>query len=197
MTVEIEGLLQTDAVDALNTDMGATSSITQNSVNDHVHRSTGHKASKVITLGADETTASENIFQVTGTVQIIKLYAIITDASTLVNCTGAFFELDAGGAQTEITNNDGVLSGMAVGTFMVKNGLATETMAVANNATAVLTEQALDKRVYQSCVITQMLSTATYIRFTYTTTDSPIDAQITVYCEFLPVSDGTSTLVAV
>lgn len=154
-------------------------------------------ASKTITLTANAGAQSLNCFQVTGTVEICKLYALVVDTGTFVNCTGAHFETDDGAAQSDITKNDGVLSGMAVGTYMAKNALAAVTMAVANNATAVLTEQAADKEAFQAFVVTQKTAANTYIRFTYATTDAPIDAQILVFAEYKSVEDGISALVAV
>jgi hypothetical protein len=179
---------------ALDTAFDPTT-VTENSVNDYVHRGRGHIVSKEITLSVNNGTQSLNVFQLTGTCEVMRLYAFVTDATTFTNCTAAFFELDDGAAQVAITKNDGVLSGMAVGTYMAKNALNTVTMAIANNATGVVTEQAADKRAFQTFIITQKTGQNTYVRFTYTSTDTPVDAKITVYAEYQNAAGGT--LVAV
>jgi hypothetical protein len=168
-----------------------------NSVHDYLERSVGDVISKTITINANDTSASVNVFQVTGSIEIIRLYGVITTATTLTNCTGAYFNLYDGTASVALTKNDGVLSGMAVGTAFIKNATATTTMAVADNAVGAVTEASSAKFFYPA-IVTQKTGANTYIRFTYTTTDAPADATFTIFAEYrLPPAGFTGGLVAV
>jgi len=162
------------------------------SVHDYFHRISGTLKNKVITLTASAATQSLNCFQLTGSIEIFKLYGVITTATTLTNCTAAYFNLYDSTDVVALTKNDGVLSGMAVGTLFVKNASAGTTMAVANNVAGALTEPASNKSFYPF-IITQKTVADTYIRFTYTTSDTPIAATLTIYCEYSPIGDGTLT----
>ena len=179
---------------ALNT--AEPSSLTTEGVYEHLDRVVGHKTSKTITLSASNTTASENIFQITETVQVFRLYAEITDASTLANLTAASFDLWDSTAAVQLTAAGGVLSGMGTGTYIFKSGLAANNFDVNNNVAGAVTEQTYEgSDIYSRVLLTQKTGADTYIRFTYTTTDTPINAQLKVYVEYHAVDDGT--LVAV
>lgn len=172
------------ALTALNTPL--TDAPSMGSVNDFAHRGSGFKADKPITLNVNNGTQSLNCFQVIGTVEIKKLYAFITDATSLANCTAAFFETDDGAAQVALTLNDGVLSGMGVGTFIAKTATAASTMSIANNAAGAIVDAG-----FSSFAITQKTTQNTYIRFTYTSTDAPVNAQMMVFCEYVSMgADG-------
>jgi len=166
-----------------------------NSVHDHLERAGGHIISNEITLSANAGAGTNNIFQVTKTVKVFRLFAFITDATVLANLTAGQFTLWDGAADDAITKNDGVLSGMAVDTFMAKNALKTVTMAIANNVNGAVTEQAADKKAFQSFFATQKTGQNTYIRWKYTTTDAPINAKLLVLAEYKGLNGGT--LVAV
>jgi hypothetical protein len=173
--------------------------IQDDSVHDYFHKSIGQLVEKTITLDADATTASENIFQLTGAVEIVSLHGFIVDATTLVNLTAASFDLWDGTIADQITKNDGVLSGLAVGTKFLKNAAKTVTMAVLDNATCVVEEGASLAKVYAPFEIIQKTGVNTYVRFTYTTTDSPIDAQLEIHCRYRPdtYNSTAGTLTAV
>jgi hypothetical protein len=180
----------------LNTSISETG-VENGSVHDYLERAVGDVISKTITINANNTSASVNVFQLVGSIEIIRLYGVIKTATTLTNCTGAYFNLYDSTASVAITKNDGVLSGMAPGTFFLKNATATTTMAVANNAVGAVTEASSTKFFYP-CVVTQKAGANTYIRFTYTTTDAPANATFTIYCEYRqPPVGETGSLVAV
>lgn len=164
----------------------------QNSVHDFLERAAGKQISKVITLSASGTTASVNIFQITGSVYVQRLYAVVTAATTLVNCTAASFDLfPTGGAAVQISAATGVLSGVAVGTIITKTGLAADIFTVSDAVGAVVTEQGwAGSDVFNGFLVTKKIAANTYIRFTYTTTDAPINAQLTVYAEYRGIAGG-------
>jgi len=161
------------------------------SVHHYLEHGEGETVTKTITLSASGATASENIFQLTGTVEIVGLHGGIVDATTLTNLTAGHFELYDSAAAVDLTKNDGVLSGMAVGTFIMKNAVASVTMGIANNVAGALTEGATGVKSFQSFFVTQKTGANTYIRFTYTTSDAPINAQIFIEARYKSHNNGT------
>ena len=103
-------------------------------------------------------------------------------------------------AAVDITDNDGTLSGMAVGTMLIKNAAKSETIGIADNAAGVVVEGASLTKAYSTFVVSQKTGGAnTYVRFTYTTSDAPIAAQIEWHCRYRPEEYGgvMGTLTAV
>jgi hypothetical protein len=148
---------------------------------------------KVITLNVNNGTQHLNCFLVTNTVEVFKLCGFITTAGTLTNCTGAYFNMWDGTVRTAITKNDGVLSGLAVDSAFFKTAAAGTTMSVANNVAAVLTEPAADKNAFSSFIVTAKTGVATYIAFSYSSTDTPVDATFTICCEYRTLDSGLLT----
>jgi len=69
---------------------------------DHaMYHAGGISTTNEITLSASNTTASVNIFQITGSVKIMSIYGVVTDAAT--NLTAGFLELYDGGNHPDIT----------------------------------------------------------------------------------------------
>lgn len=164
------------------------------SVHDYLHRSAGQTVSKALALSANNTSASVNAFQLTGSVEIMKLYAVLTAKTTLANCTAARFELYDSTAAVVLTKNDGVLSNAGVGTVIAKNAIATTTFSKADSVAGALMEAAT-VGTYYPFIVVQKVAANTYVRFTYTTTDAPANAVLTVFAEWRPINGGT--LVAV
>ncbi len=181
-------------IQALNTEAPAT--ITPESVYWHLEETTGSQVSKVVTLSVSGGTQSLNCFQLTGTVEVLRLYAEITSAATLVNCTNVFFELYDSAASVDITKSvaGAVLSGLAVGTFLVKDAAAGVVLAVADNADGAVTEGSSTK-IFDQFFVTQKIGENTYVRLTYTSTDAPIAATIKVYCDYIRMGSGTLVVV--
>jgi hypothetical protein len=165
------------------------------SVHDYLERASGEPLSKTITLNANNTTANVNVFQLTGSVEIFKIWGKIATKTTLANCTDVHFDLYDSTAAVALTKSTtGVLSAMAVGTIFVKNAPAATVITVADNVAGALTEPAANKAFYPF-IVTQKTGANTYIRFNYTTTDAPANATATIYVEYRPM--GVGTLVAV
>jgi hypothetical protein len=76
--------------------------IQDDSIHSYFHASVGEGVSKVITLGGTGAT-SLNIFQLTGTVEVLSLHGFITAAATLTNMTGVHFELWDSTAAVDLT----------------------------------------------------------------------------------------------
>jgi len=169
-----------------------------NSLHSHVDRIGGHVLSNDITISANNTSANIDCFQITGSIEILRIYGAIKTITTLANCTAAYFDLfTAGDAADVITKNNGVLSGMAVGTFFTKEAVKTETMTVINNATISVTEPATNKKTFTPFIVTQKTGADTFIRFNYTTSDAPANAVFTVYVEYREPPNEGGSIVAV
>jgi len=166
--------------------------LVDDSVFETLHRTIGHKVEKTITLDANGATASVNIFQITGTIHIYRLYAEVTNASTFTNCTAASFDLWDSTSAIQITAASGVLSEVPVGTYIFKSGLATNAFDTNSAQSGSLTEQTYEgSDVFSRFIVTQKTAADTFIRFTYTTSDAPIDAALTVYVEYRELNGGT------
>lgn len=176
-----------------------TDGITLLSVHDYLRDSTGWTASKEITLAGNAGPESVNIFQITGSCEIVSIYAAISEVTTLANLTAGHLELWDGSAAVDITLNDGVLSGMGVGTILSKNGLVTDTIGISDNSVGAVMEASTPAKAYVPFFVTQKTGVATYIRWTYTTTDAPIAAKMIWGCRYRPRAyDGVlGTLAAV
>ena len=169
-----------------------------NSVHDHLDRAVGHVLSNDITIDENNGSANVNCFQITGSVEIYRIYGAIKTATTLTNCTATYFDLfTAGDAADVITKNDGVLSGMPAGTFFSKEGVKTVTMTVLDPSTIIVTEPATDKKQFTPFIITQKTGVDTFVRFNYTTTDAPANAVFTIYVEYRKPPSGGGTITAV
>ena len=79
-----------------NTSMGGEP-IEGDSIHDYFHKSVGEHISKTITLAADATTASVNIFQLTGTVEVVQIKGFVTAVTTMADCDAASLDWVARG----------------------------------------------------------------------------------------------------
>jgi len=133
---------------------------------------------------------SVNIFKVTKSVLLLSLRAMISEANTLTNATAVHFDLWDGTSSIDLTLNDGVLSGMGVGTFLVKSDLMSATVNIMDPVAASALDGPYGVGSYTQVFATQKTGVNTYIRFNYTTTDAPIDAKLVVQARFRPVTLG-------
>lgn len=157
-----------------------------------VIRSGGKIVSKTITLSANNTKASVNVFELSGTCRVLALYGRVKTVTTLTNLTAAYFNIWDGTAQRDLTLNTGaVMSGFGVGAFFAKLLRSTVVMSVQNNSFGIFVEDTSNKKQFQEFFVIQKAATATYIRFTYTTTDAPINAELEIFCEFVDEDNGT------
>jgi hypothetical protein len=156
----------------------------------------GKHISKEITLNANNTTASVNIFQVTGNVRVLAIHGHVKTKTTLTNLTNAYLAVYDGTLERALTKVTGVsMSGFNVDAYFAKTLDSSQAMSVSNNAIGAFLEPSTDKNAFQEFIVIQKTGTNTYIRFTYTTTDAPINATLEVHIVF---TDGdTGTIVAV
>ncbi len=146
---------------------------------------------KVITLTANAGSQRLNCFQLTGSVQVTKLYGVVTTATTFATCTAASFQLWDSTAAIDLTANTGDLSALAIGTCFAKVGLAAAVWGLLDNVAGALLEPAAAGQVFSQFIVTQKAAgAATFIALNYTTADAPIAATFTITAEFVPMSGG-------
>lgn len=175
---------------------GFTGSGSDNTPEGAAIRTGGKHVTNTITLSANNTSESVNVFQFTGTLDCLLLHAFIVDATVLTNCTGCYFDLWDGSVSVPLTKASpgGDISGFGVGSVLTKIDAASSDLDVKNNNQVNLLEVSGNK-VAQAFEIIQKAETDCYIRFNYTTTDTPIDAQIKVDLNYADIDSGTITAV--
>ena len=154
-------------------------------------RTGGKHVTKTITLSANATSASVNCFQITGVVSVMSLHAEIVDATVLNNCTSVYFDLWDGTTSSSITKTTGAaISGFGVGSFLIKDSNNASAITTIQNNQARIVESGSGQHVELGFVAIQKASTNTYIRFNYTTTDAPINAQLEVHITYKDIDSG-------
>ena len=170
-----------------------TGTASDNTPEGAIIRAGGKHVDKTITLSANNTTASVNVFTFTGSVFGLSLHADVVDATTLANCTNCYFDLWDGTNSVPLTKVTGAdLSGAGVGSFMLKTATASSALTINLNDQVRMVEVSGNK-TSQGFAATAKTGVTNYLRFTYTTTDTPINAQIEVHVEFADIDSGTFT----
>lgn len=172
------------------------SSPTTNSINETLVRSGGILVTKSITLNVNNGTQQLGCFTLTGSVLVQRLWGALTDTTTLTNCTATYFDLYDSAAAVVLTKNDGVLSGLPVGTVFAKAGLAAATFAVSDNTNGAVSEPAAAGVYFSECCVTKKTGATTTIRLVYTSTDAPANATALISCIYAPVTAGSSLVPA-
>lgn len=159
-------------------------------------RTGGKHLTKEITLNANATTANVNVFQITGNVKVLAIHGHVKTKTTLTNLTNAYFAIWDGTVERALTKTTGAsMSGFNVNGYFAKTKDVSVALTTANNAAGNYVEPSSDKNTFQPFIAIQKTGTDTFIRFTYTTTDAPINATLEIHIEF---SDSdTGTIVAV
>jgi hypothetical protein len=146
------------------------------------------------TLVANNTTAAVPIFSLTGTVDVLALYGIVTTVLGSNN-TAAFFRLNDQTAQVSITLATGTtLSSAPVGSLILRNALAATALVLKSSAAGAIVEPntAAAPDPFVPFMITQKTgSITTNIEFDYTTTNTPTTGVIQFFAKYLPVSSGS------
>lgn len=155
-------------------------------------RAAGHMLTKEVTLDANNSSDNKNLFKITGTILIEGIFAEITDATTLTNCTNVYLDLYDGAFADIITLDGATISGFNVGGYLHKEQDSTNALHAHSNATCLVSEPS-DKKVHHPFLVTQKSGADTYIRLHYTTTDAPINAKIMFFVCAKCVNGGTIT----
>ena len=147
------------------------------------------------TLSANNTTAHVPIFSLTGVIDLIDLYGVVT--TTLgANQTAAGFRLNDQTAQVDITLAAGTtISAAPVNSLIARTALAATALTYKSAAAGAVMEPnaATTTDTFLPIVLVQKTgAVTTNIEFSYTTTDTPTSGVIQFFAHYLPKSAGSS-----
>lgn len=156
----------------------------------------GMVLTNTLTFTGDGATVATPLFHITGTVQVLGLWGVVTTA--LENHTAAHFRLNDQGAQVDITKASGTtLTNVVAGSTIVKKGLAGTAVTLLDNANGVVSEPTTVETLYFSpFVLVKKTGAVTDIEYVYTTSDSPTSGAIQFFVNWIPVSEGGKLEVA-
>lgn len=147
------------------------------------------------TTNASNTTVAVPIFGLTGSVEVLGIWGVITtDLSS--SHTAAAWRLNDQTAQVDITLATGTtLSSKKAGSVIVKKDKASAALALLDNAAGVVSEPTTLETTYDSPFrIVKKTAATTNIEYRYTTTNTPATGAIQFFCRYRPISsDGTLT----
>lgn len=158
------------------------------------------RAVSVKTLTASNTTATLNIFQLTGSVRILQLYGVVT-GTIGANHTASAFGLTDGTNQVPIATAAATpLSAAPTDSIVlvdgIKPGASPDPAVVIVANLPALGMQASGAPIFQPFEVVQHSGTATYIGYQFATTDTPTSGQITFFVVYERIS-GDGALVPV
>lgn len=140
-------------------------------------------------LVGNNTTVSVPLFTITGMVEVRAIWGVVTTVLGSNN-TAAYFRLNDQTAQSDITLSTGTtLSAAAVGSIIVKKGLAAAAVTLLTSAQERVSEPTtLETTYFSPFVAVAKNGATTNIEFTYTTTNAPTTGAIDFYIRWLPLS---------
>lgn len=148
------------------------------------------------TLSANNTSTNVNLFLLTGTEQIFQLHGEITAITTLNNITNCYFDLWDGTVSVPLTKTTtAAMSGFVVGSFFIKDSDVTTALSTINANQGRVQEAAAGAKEGAPFITTSKLATNTYIRFNYTTTDTPINATFEFHLVYADIDNVVITAV--
>lgn len=166
------------------------------SVNGSLRIDANHKAiqvggvvSRKSTLSGNNTTVVTPVFSITGTVNVVALYGVVT-TDLGANNTAAYWRLNDQTAQPAITLATGTtISAVKAGSTIVKKGLAAAALTLLDNSAGRVSEPTtLETTFFSPFVAMKKTAAETDIEFVYTTTDTPTTGVIQFFAVWLPVS---------
>lgn len=141
-------------------------------------------------LIVSNTTGSNLLFGITGSIEVRALYGVVTTVLSS-NITAAFYRLNDQTAQPAISLATGTtLSSAAVGSVISRGRLAATALTFIDAAAARITEaSAVNLMYFSPFILTQKTGgVATNIEFRYTTTNTPATGVIDFYLRWIPLS---------
>lgn len=150
------------------------------------------------TLVGSGATVAVPIFHVTGSVQVLAIFGVVTTVLGSNN-TAAYWRLNDQTNQSDITLNTGTtLSALPVGSILVKKGLAaTALLALSSSQERVSEPTTLETMFFSPFVAVQKTAgVTTDIEFVYTTSDTPTSGAIQFFCQYLPIGQGSKLTTA-
>jgi len=144
-------------------------------------------------INANASTSTTNIFRVLGSVIIYRLYAGVNQPLSS-NITDVSYDLWDGTVSTAITlaGAEAVnISAAPVGSVIAKTGANTASLAYFSSAAGVYNENAVANTLpFKPFLVVQKNGVDTFIRFTYTTTDTPASGELVHELLWVPLGQG-------
>ena len=141
-------------------------------------------AEKSITLDANNTTKSHDVFKITGSVRVLGLEGVVTTVLDS-NVTAAHLRMDDGTNQVAVTLATGTtLSSAAIDSLITHDG--------DNTAAVTLTTSAQVRRVagtFSEYILMAKNGTDSHLEFRYTTTNTPTSGVVKWTLIWVPLSD--------
>jgi hypothetical protein len=131
----------------------------------------------------------KNIFKIYGSSSIDRFLMKVVRVGTLNNLTNLFMTIWDGTNQVILADDGAILSGAPVGTIITRS---IEPDIISTDPLSVfLADQCRLFGVTQDgATVLQKHNTDTYIRLHYTTTDNPVDFDLAVYLNYVPLGGG-------
>lgn len=132
---------------------------------------------------------TDNVFQITGSVKILEIRGVCTEATDATTVTGASFTAYDGTNTVDVTESTtGTdLSGIGVGGFFYKSATAGTAVTFQDND-QVRVNDSVNSIVETH--ITQKTGTNTYLRFNFTG-DADTDVDVKFQVRYIPLTEGS------
>jgi hypothetical protein len=154
-------------------------------------RTGGKIFEKTITLSASNATDVIDICEFTGVIEILGLTAEVMTVNTLNNCTNVHFLVSDGTTDIVLTKATGAnISGFNSGSFLIKEGNASVELSVADSNTITMIEGTTGGKARTPFILVANKGASNFIQFKYTTTDTPIDAELKVIITWADINSG-------
>lgn len=140
-------------------------------------------------ITGNNTTVHDPLFTVAGGIECLGIWGVVTVVLG-ANHTAGYLRVNDGTNTPAITVSTGVtLSTEAVGSLIVKKGLAAAALvAISSGASTVTEPTTLETTFFTPFVVNSFNGTTSNIEYTYTTTDTPTSGQIQWFMRWLPLS---------
>lgn len=140
-------------------------------------------------MTGNNTTVNDPIFTVTGAIEVLGLWGVVTVVLG-ANHTTAFFRGNDGSNTPAITLATGTtLSAANVGSIFTKAGLAAAAVTLIKSDQMRIAEPTtLETTYFSPFVLNAKNGTTSNIEYSYATTDTPTSGQIQFFMRWLPLS---------
>lgn len=166
--------------------------------NDQPIQGFGLQLSNSKTLVGTGATTVVPIFHITGSVNILSIYGVVTTVLG-ANNTAAYWRVNDQSTTSVITAASGTtLTAAAVGSTLVKKDLASAALTLLTSAQERVSEPTtLETSYFSPFVVVQKTGgIQTDIEFVYSTTDNPTTGAITFYVQYMPIGQGSKITAA-
>lgn len=150
----------------------------------------GLQVIKSLTFSGSNTTVNTAIFKITGTIQLVSLYGIVTTVLG-ANHTASAFRINDQTAQIYLTAVGGTdISTASVGSMIIKNVLVATAITYKSGAAGAILEPAtVNQQLFSPIILQQKTgSIETDIEYHYATTDTPTSGAIQFFAGYIPLS---------